>query len=205
MPTRNNLVGKRFGRLSVKRYADVSDGIMRYLCVCDCGEERVVRHGNLQNGASQSCGCSRRTEYTALRETYPEEYQIWNGMKERCNNPNSTGYRYYGGRGIKVCQEWDDSFEPFISYIGPRPSPSHTIERKNNDGNYEPGNVRWATYVEQARNRSNNVFFDWNGQQMTMCDLAKISPVSRNTIRYRLQRGWSLEDAVLLPAFSQAA
>jgi len=123
-----------------------------WLCTCDCGENKVIMSGNLHNGTSRSCGCRNGQPRHGLRNT--PEYRAWSAMKTRCYN-KKTGdkYRIYGGRGITVCREWLHNFPAFLEHIGNRPSTGHSLDRINNNGNYEPGNVRWATRKEQQQNR----------------------------------------------------
>lgn len=127
-----------------------------WLCRCDCGVEKEFQVAHVRTGNSKSCGCMRlqlmREGNTIHGMSRTIEYSIWGGMIDRCYNPNSGNYRHWGDRGIVVCDRWRDSFEAFLEDMGKRPSPTHSIDRINNDGNYEPGNVRWATPSEQARN-----------------------------------------------------
>jgi hypothetical protein len=136
-------------------------GVRTVVCQCDCGEEVTVTLNNLTRGATSSCGCRRNELIAALHRgqkhglRHHELYRTWVSMRQRCNNPNNPGYIHYGGRGIEVCARWSQ-LAVFISdveaEIGSRPS-GMTLDRKNNDGNYEPGNVQWATDLEQVRNR----------------------------------------------------
>jgi hypothetical protein len=155
------MIARQFGRWTVLR-PEGRRGTRReayWHCRCDCGTERVVREENLRGGRSQSCGCLHRELMAALRRTHGHsvnpspEYKSWEAMKDRCCNPNNTSYRHYGGRGITICEQWRNSFEAFYATVGPRPSSTHSIDRINNDGNYEPGNVRWATRIQQANNK----------------------------------------------------
>ena len=123
------------------------------------------------------------------------EYIIWGLMRQRCRNPKATGYHRYGGRGIKVCERWD-SFENFWADMGPRPSPRHTIERSDNDGNYEPGNCRWATYADQSRNKRNNRNLTLNGETLCLNDWANKTGLTSRAIGRRLSLGWSIESAL---------
>lgn len=158
MVRRIEMLGKQFGRLTViSDFSKASDGQVVWHCLCICGGVANVRGDLLRKGISKSCGCFSR-ESASLRRTShgmtsSPEYKIWVGMKERCHNDTCAGYKNYGARGISVCPEWNVSFEQFYSDIGPRPSINHSVERIDVNGNYEPSNCKWATKVDQARNR----------------------------------------------------
>lgn len=163
------LIGKRFGRLVVTGTSPRRNGYHAFVwCQCDCGRRKEVEFSKLKNGETTSCGCFRyKVALTNFKKGgQPKhglynspEYNSWENMKTRCTNPNNNRFDYYGGRGITVCPEWMESFEAFYAHIGPRPEPKglYSIDRINNDGNYEPGNVRWATKTQQANNKSRNV------------------------------------------------
>jgi hypothetical protein len=158
-----DLTGQRFERLLVLEYAGKSAfGVTLWRCVCDCGHHKTVLRSGLRNGDSKSCGCLRK-EIASARLTGNKHtlkhghsgdatYNSWSTMKDRCLNPNATGYLQYGGTGISVCDRWKDSFENFLTDMGERP-PGTTLGRFGDTGNYEPGNVVWMTSAEQVANR----------------------------------------------------
>lgn len=127
------------------------------------------------------------------------EYRAWINMKSRCNTPSSTGFERYGGRGIAVCPEWDASFEAFYADLGPRPAPGYTVDRIDSNGNYEPGNCRWATRKMQSRNICSNHLVAMGGELVPVSVAAERTGLHQNTIIYRLRRGWSDAQAVTLP------
>jgi hypothetical protein len=163
---RINLVGQKFGRLYVveKTEEKTKDGLVFYKCLCDCGKKKLICHSNLRSGNTKSCGClnSENAKKRNIRHggcinyKRTKEYSTWDSMVRRCSNPKHKSYHNYGGRGIKVCQEWI-KFKNFLKCLKDNnmfPKPINmSIDRINNDGNYEPGNIRWATSSQQIRNR----------------------------------------------------
>lgn len=198
------LLGAQFGRLTVIGDGEPfvrSDGRKdRMLLVrCECGTEKTVRQDELKSGGTKSCGCLRGEDHGKANSA---EYGVWYGIKKRCTNQNSQNYGDYGGRGITVCERWMNSFVAFLDDMGPRPTSEHSIERENNDGNYEPGNCRWATQLEQGRNKRNNRLFTFYGKTMTLAQWCRISQMSPGTVTSRLKLGWSEKEAFWTPVKS---
>lgn len=150
---RKNLEGQRFERLTVIEWVKREDKPGKWLCQCDCGNITLASSSRLLNGHRTSCGCARTKHGYTSKEGISPEYRAWNHMKDRCYNPNNTRYNDYGGRGITVCEAWRNSFEEFIADVGNRPNKFSSLDRINNEGNYEPGNVRWTSSTNQASNR----------------------------------------------------
>lgn len=148
--------GQRFGRLTTTERIPMPGGAV-WKCLCDCGSIVSTTPGHLYSGHTRSCGCLYSEVLVSANTTHGKsqspEYRSWSMMRTRCNNPRVHNYHRYGGRGITVCERWNKSFEHFLQDVGPRPSLKHSIDRINVNGNYEPGNVRWATASEQALNQ----------------------------------------------------
>jgi hypothetical protein len=148
-----DLTGKRFGKLVAQSFAGRgSSHAVLWFCICDCGQTTVKRDCNLLSGRTKSCGCHGVQHGHTTKDGYSPTYTTWRCMKIRCLNPEHDKYKFYGGRGIAICDRWINSFENFLADMGPRPEGA-TIDRINPDGDYEPGNCRWATWDEQKRNK----------------------------------------------------
>lgn len=159
-----DISGGVFGRLTVLRRAKRRGTHSYWLVSCVCGQQKEVRQQLLTGGRTQSCGCLHRERVREARArgarhghtaggSISAEYTAWQAMKTRCYNVNQKSWADYGGRGIEVCDRWLESFENFLADVGERPSPEHSLDRIDVNGDYEPDNVRWSTYREQARNR----------------------------------------------------
>lgn len=192
---RLSLEGQQFGRLRVLQRAPNDGKRTQWRCSCWCGRETVTRGSRLVSGNARSCGiCSTRSWPTTIARS---ELITWQSMLQRCSNKNDKNY---GGRGIKVCARWRKSFEQFLADMGPRPSPAHTLDRKDNDGNYEPANCRWATKKQQARNMRRTVWVVYDGERVALADLAEWSGLATKTVQKRLARGYVLEIALRTPS-----
>jgi hypothetical protein len=194
---------KRFRRLVTIGPAFFAGGDQWQVVQCDCGVAIVAKVCRLGK-PTISCGCHNR-EVTIKRQyrhghaSYGKrttEYMVWDGMKSRCANPNYEGWSRYGGRGIKVCERWAESFENFYADMGPRPSANHTPDRIDNDGNYEPSNCRWASHEVQANNRHNNLRLTFAGKTQTLSQWSRETGIHFETLRARLNHGWSPDDII---------
>jgi hypothetical protein len=190
------IVGQRFERWTVVRTGERKGAHPATLCVCDCGTERVVRTELLRNGKSKSCGCYRDEKATTHGRSHTPIHNIWLAMRRRCSLPSDNSYERYGGRGIKVCDRWQ-VFENFLADMGERPSSKHSVERENNEGDYEPGNCVWAVKLVQANNTRSNAYYTLDGETLTLAQWARKRGASYKAVHARLNRGWSLERALL--------
>lgn len=209
-----DLSGQRFGRLIVIERAGrnlTPNGTSQTMwrCKCDCGNETTVKYIALTLGNTRSCGCGEienrraigiRPKSERVKKTNAEyEYgfnisqhptnRIWRGMKSRCYNPNNYAYENYGGRDIKVCERWRNSFENFLADMGERPSPKHSIDRIDVNGDYEPSNCRWATDVEQANNKTDNVFIIVGDSQITAKQFCITLGLNYWTVIHQIRKG----------------
>lgn len=208
MTAMTNYTGKRFGRLvavSFERRKSGSRYRIFWVCRCDCGQTTSVVNDALKSGDTQSCGCMQKEKARARRTSHGQSrtrlYRIWEGIKTRCLSDTSPAFHNYGGRGISICERWREDFSAFAADVGDPPTTSHTIDRyPNNDGNYEPGNVRWATRQEQGRNRRGLNEIEFNGQLMCLAEVAEHVDVPYKTLAQRIVKlGWSIEDALSIP------
>lgn len=192
-------IGERFGRWVVLEIVDCG----HRKCRCDCGTEKTVLRQTLTQAKGKSCGCLRK-ERTAERSTKHggaagrvPTYYVWKGMRRRCQNPNAQDYKYYGGRGISICDRWRDSFENFLADMGARPGAEFSIERKDNEGPYSPSNCVWATRIQQMNNRRNNRLVEFDGETMTVAEWASRIGMSRSCLYNRLyQLKWSVSKSL---------
>ncbi len=220
MPEFNDLTGQRFGRWAVIERAENGKARQtRWLCKCDCGTEKIVQAGHLRNGKTKSCGCYNSDVTAERNHTIKKKhggaihtrrerlYKIFISMHHRCEKEYHPQYERYGGRGISVCDEWsgEHGYENFRNWAfqnGFDPTAKRkdmSIDRIDNDGNYEPSNCRWTSYKQQSNNRRSNHLITIDGITHTISEWADIVEIDQRTISSRIFNGWSEQDAVLRP------
>lgn len=198
-----DLVGKQFGHLTVLSFSEIRNHRSYWNVRCDCGREKIVR-SDLLNKENVSCGiCTKSISHIQHGETKSKLYKVWKGMKGRCNlqsnNPHNIAYR---NRNIKVCSEWENSYESFRDYVTKLEhygEEGYSLDRIDNDGNYEPNNVRWATRRTQSNNTSANRLLTYNGKTQTSKEWAEELGINYSTIQNRIHLGWSDEDVLTRP------
>ncbi len=198
-------IGDKYGRLTIASEPFIPEGKKRrhVYVECQCG---VVCHkavNDLRAGQTKSCGCLAREASSARGSTHGmtggPEYNVWKGIKQRCYNPRHTHYDSYGGRGIKMCDSWRDSFEAFYEDMGPRPK-GQTLDRIDNDKGYSKENCRWATRKTQSRNTRSNHMVTFDGVEMTLKELSESAVVDYPTLVWRVNQGWDLTRAISQPS-----
>lgn len=207
-----DLTGRKFERLTVLGIVGKQNKTLVYECRCDCGAMVKVLRSALPSGHTRSCGCLAREITSRARTKHGHnrnpgmitpEYHAYHGMLRRCSNPRRPDYARYGGRGIKVCDRWRgvDGFIRFLEDMGPRPGAEFSLDRIDPNGNYEPGNCRWATVYQQARNRRSVRQVVFEGSPMSLPDACEIAGIRVALVRQRMDRdGWSFERAITTPA-----
>lgn len=196
----NDLTGKRFGRLTViQRGEALGRKGVYWLCLCDCGNKCTILGNALVTSHTTSCGCyskevSKRAKIHGLCHT--KEHAIWKAVRQRCNDKNASNYYRYGGRGIKVCPEWDN-FQNFYAWCKESGfKEGLTIDRINNDGDYSPANCRWVDKITQGNNKSNNRKVFYKGELLSLMQIERLTGIDHRTIGFRLNSGWATEQAV---------
>lgn len=189
-----DLSGERIGMLVVQRRTNSQDryGSWLWECLCDCGKTTMQTRSELLRGRAKLRNCGCYCHKTSHSLSGSAEHVVWKGMKQRCSNPNHIGFLIYGGRGIKVCERWENSFADFLADMGPRPlGDNYSVERRNNDGDYTPENCYWATGRQQAANKRNSHLIEFDGVKATIVEwFRKLNPpFAYSTIVTRLARG----------------
>lgn len=199
-------IGQRYGKLTVLALGKASNRSKdrMWLCQCDCGNTKLANDMRLKNGYIRSCGCLVSQKAKEAQTTHGLSktplYAVWRGIKARCNNPNCKAYSNYGGRGITVCDEWNNSFESFMEWaVSNGYNESLSIDRIDNDKGYYPYNCRWVDVYVQANNMSHNKRFSYNGETHTLADWSRILNVNYTSLKKRYDSGWSVEDIVNKP------
>jgi hypothetical protein len=197
------LPNTRFERLTTVRLVTVGS-YKKWLCLCDCGNERLVTKPNLYSGNTKSCGCLNKELAKKRRTSHghtsgyksSKVYQVWQGMRRRCYEPKNKRFADYGGRGIKVCERWKKSFESFLEDMGIPPA-GYSIDRIDNQKGYFPENCRWANRSTQMKNRRNAFLITFNGETKNLVEWAEITQIKADTIAARIKAyGWSIEKAL---------
>ena len=202
----DDLTGKQYGYLTVLEFAGTKNRNAIWKCRCKCGKETIVDGCKIKSGRTKSCGCLI-SETTTLRSykhggTHTRLYGIFSAMLNRCKNPNNNNFKDYGGRGIKVCQEWDDSsaFPLFREWaMAHGYNDTLSIDRIDNDKGYSPDNCRWVTAKIQSNNKRNNVIITYGGETKTITQWAKETGILRDTLQYRIEAGWPIEAILTKP------
>ena len=201
-----DITGQKFGRLTViKQYGRSADNRITWLCQCECGNTKIVTGKALRRGETKSCGCYSK-EIATLKNTkhgkrHTRLYRIWLMMKNRCNNPKEKFYHCYGGKGIKVCDEWSKDFMTFYNWSMEHGyNDSLTIDRVNVEKGYSPDNCRWTTLKEQANNKTNNHYITYAGKTQSMMKWAETLGIKYSTLRARINSyKWNIEKAFTTP------
>ena len=202
-----NILNQKFNKLTVIRFSHLNENKQAvWICNCDCDKNELIRKEVKvttscllkKNRGTKSCGCLKKTSPFAFKHgsTSSVEYKIWSSIKTRCYVKTHKHYANYGGRNIKMSDDWFNSFEFFLVDMGKRPSLNHQIDRINNNGNYCFENCKWSTRKEQMNNRRNTVYIEYNGIKRPLSEWSMILNIPRGTLRYRVKSGWS-QDRIL--------
>lgn len=198
-----DLTGKKINQLMIMKriYPNNKNNCAMWKCKCECGQEIIVCSADLIRNHTKSCGCLRIKSATKHGMSYTSTYRIWHGMIQRCYNLNYHHYKDYGGRGVKVCPEWQEpngqGFLNFLEDMGERPS-GKTLDRIDNEGDYCQKNCKWSTFKEQARNRRNNTMVTINRETKLLIELCEKLQIKYDIVLKRIEIGWSIEEALEL-------
>lgn len=192
-----DIIGEKYGRLTVIAYDGKDGEHVMVKCKCDCGNYIRTRRSRVISGHTKSCGCYRRDKMFKHGKRNTKLFNRWCLMRRRCNSSNDRFYEDYGGRGIKVCDEWNNSFQQFYDWaMANGYDDSLTIDRIDNDGNYEPSNCRWVTMKVQSNNTRKTRHITYQGKTMTITEWAELTGIARYNICERLKRGWPIGEVL---------
>lgn len=195
-----DITGQKFNRLTAVRFSHKGKwGKQHWLYACECGKVKVTTKGDVTRGKTRSCGCyqvEKITKHGFGGRKPTSEYNTWQGMKKRCLNPNNPGYKYYGGRGIKVCDRWKDSFPNFLEDMGNKPTKEHSIDRIDNNKGYSKANCKWSTILEQANNMSKNIRITHKNETKTVMQWSGILGLNYRKTKYHYHKGLSLQEII---------
>lgn len=188
-----DITGQRFGKLKVLNFAYKEKGVYYWLCQCDCGKEKIISRNHLQSLHTKSCGCLQKEKARNFHLIHnmanSRIYHIWRDIKDRCLNMKKQNYKYYGGRGIRVCEEWKNDFMNFYNWaMANGYNDKLTIDRRNNDGNYEPNNCRWTTKQEQANNTRRNRYITYKGKTQSLANWCRELKLNYKLTKQRIQK-----------------
>jgi hypothetical protein len=199
-----DLIGKVYGRLTVVSFDRIENKKSYWNCKCSCGGEKSILRSSIIY-FTRSCGCLQKENTSKAKSTHREsiqtgnskEYRAWGHMIGRCMDEKDHRYYCYGGRGITVCKRWRDSYDNFLTDMGRAPSPKHSLDRRDVNGNYEPSNCRWATRIEQANNTTRNYMITFNDKTMSVSDWGREIGIAPSTLIRRIKYyGWTIENAL---------
>lgn len=201
-----NIEGEFFGKFTVLRRGEnrvepSGKTKVYWLCKCECGSEKEIEASSLREGTSKSCGCVKKENAKNLNLSHgmyrSAQYKAWQKMKERCLNPNVERYPNYGGRGITVCKRWLESFENFYEDMGDKPTPQHSIDRKDVNGNYEKDNCRWVTNQEQHYNKTNTLYVRYKNENKSLSELCKKYHLNYKSTWRQYKKGFTFEQILI--------
>ena len=198
-----DLTDRIFTRLTVLYYVGKYDDNHMWACECIDGNIRYVSGRALKSESVKSCGCLAKGHYLNINKTHgfskEKMFNVWKGIISRCCNPKYNEYKNYGARGITVCEEWKNDYLRFKEDVGEKPSPEHSLDRIDNNGNYCKENCRWATPEEQSNNKRTNAFIEYNGKTLTVQQWSRETGIKRGVINHRLSLGWDAEKILTTP------
>lgn len=203
-----DLEGQIFGRLTVLGFLGIKGTNSMWLCKCECGNISHKVGTTILRGLIVSCGCFQREQSSKRLRTHgmtnTPEFETWHSMLSRCRLPSVPNFHRYGGRGITVCERWQDSFENFYADMGDRPTSKHSIERRDNDGDYTPENCYWGTEEEQQNNKSGTKRVVYQGESLSIAQWSRKLGINRHTLYNRLKSDWPLNKLFLSPRYRRS-